>query len=257
MDKTGEASLSFEAVGAAAGSSMAEFVPRGVMYYYDGEGEQNVARGEGCFYSAGSGSAVQSQCDMNSYGRPGQIPAQCAVEYASCGEDSADFALTKLGSDAAFAVVCSDQRLEQNLRQRFHIDSEQKSSLHRKYVRGAIKRYANAVGRVQWVGREDRGMGGDVAGMNTVVTADGNPVYLMAGQYQDVVSELGGVPCDKPSCKNVDEALRQLDESQKARLRNYLSDRTKKGREEARAALGPGDRNLGALMNIFEFEASG
>ena len=259
MDKTGEASLSFEAVGAAAGSSMAEFVPRGVMYYYDGEGEQDVARGEGCFYSAGSGSAVQSQCDMNSYGRPGQIPAQCAVEYASCGEDSADFALTKLGSDVPRSQLSVQiNGSEQNLRQRFHIDSEQKSSLHRKYVRGAIKRYANAVGRVQMgLGREDRGMGGDVAGMNAVVTADGNPVYLMAGQYQDVVSELGGAPCDKASCQNVVEALRQLDESQKARLGNYLSDRTKKGREEARAALGPGDRNLGALMNIFEFEGLG
>ena len=257
MDREGEASLSFEAVGAAAGSSMAEFVPRGVMYFYDGESKSNVARGEGCFYSAGSGGAVQSQCDMNSYGEPGAIPSQCAVEYAACGDGSADFALMNLGEDVPRSQLSVQiNPNEKRVRERFHVDSEERNSLHKKYLRGAINRYAHAVGRVHMgLGRE-RGLGGDMAsgGMRTVMTPEGEPVYLMAGQYLQLKEELNGAPCDKRSCQNVSEALRQLSDKQKLRLKSYLNDSTKKGRAEARGKLGPNDRNLGALMNIFEYE---
>ena len=77
-------------------------------------------------------------------------------------------------------------------------------------------------------------------------------MYLMAGQYLQLKEELNGAPCDKRSCQNV-SALRQLSDKQKLRLKSYLNDSTKKGRAEARK-LGPNDRNLGALMNIFEYE---
>ena len=79
---------------------------------------------------AGSGGAVQSQCDMNSYGSREQS-RRSAVEYAACGDGSAT--LYESSEDVPrpqLSVQINPN--EKRVRERFHVDLRKETACTRR-----------------------------------------------------------------------------------------------------------------------------